>query len=593
MKEILTNCPLCSLACPLILEGGGRGAVFGEESILRVDWDKSEGSRYGGSLCARGNGVEELISTGERLNYPFVLGDRTNFESTVRETAHQLTTIKEESGGESISVLLGDNLTVEEAALAVEFADKVLGTEYIDILAPDDVPVFRSYLDYDLSGLQPSQPKPEGDKIVSVIVGDPVADHPCVAKDIIPDKHASRASEVIVISPEGNHSSWFADRHLRCCPGGEAAVLAGMLKAITDENKVEMPVELEKFVSSLTWDDLEKMSGIPGKDMKETGKALSEAVKLKTYVSNVFGRFGDPGITALFSEAVTRSCPGEGDYIPQFVQQNTWGVYSVLSGAGRGNTIGRIVSDECKALVMLGLDIFSAFPAGPVEKALREKKFTLTTQMFWNKTAARSNVVIPAASLIEKEGTVCLNFHEDLVREDVVPPPGGAVTDMEFVMALAEDMGEKLSPPQLKVESGRSRNWDRLEKSWSDYRDRMKRLESAENVLIPLSDPVHVGDGSLSRHLGWSINSTPRPLLMFSGQTAERLSLENRDRVRVRSDSGDVVLEGRKTAKLRGNEVAATIHFPEVRKLFPWEIDENNGQIILSPIPVKLEKAED
>ncbi len=566
--------------------------MFGDEDILTLEWDKSEDSRYGGSLCARGNGVKELIATGQRLNYPFVLGDRTNLEAAVREAAGQLKEIIDDSGGDSISMLLSDNLTVEETALALEFADRVLGTRYIDIMSPDDVAVFRAYLDYDLSRVGTSESRPDGDKITSLIVGDPIADHPCVAKDILPDKNASRSGEVMAISAYNNHSSWFADRHLRCRAGGEGAVLAGLLKALQAESGVKLPERLKKLTGDAGWDEIEKMGAVARDDIEQAAGALLESVKVNTYLSNYFGRFGDPAITSVLAEAVTRACPGESKYIPQFVQQNSWGVYSVLSAGGRGNTMGRIVSGQCQALVMLGLDIFSAYPAAPVEKALREKKFTLTTQMFWNKTAARSNVVIPAASLVEKKGTSSHGFGEDLVREEVISPPGGAVTDMEFLMALAGEMGQEISPPQPQRKLNRSNNWDSLEGLWKGYRTRMEKLETAGTVLLPLSDPVHAGDGSVSRYLGWSINSTPRPLLMISMDIAGKLNLENRDRVKIKSEGGEVVLEVRKTGKLEGNRVAGTIHFPEVRRLFPWEVDEGSGQLILSPVAVELEKEE-
>ena len=42
------------------------------------------------------------------------------------------------------------------------------------------------------------------------------------------------------------------------------------------------------------------------------------------------------------------------------------------------------------------------------------------------------------------------------------------------------------------------------------------------------------------------------------------------------------------TGKLEGKTVAATIHFPSVRKLFPWKMDERHGEISLAPVAVTL-----
>ena len=105
MREIKGNCSFCSLACPLVFRGGGRSPVFGEESLLTLDWDASEDSKYGGSLCARGSAAVEFVSHPERLNYPWILGERSVMHAAVSETAKNLIAIKEEFGSDKIGVI--------------------------------------------------------------------------------------------------------------------------------------------------------------------------------------------------------------------------------------------------------------------------------------------------------------------------------------------------------------------------------------------------------------------------------------------------------------------------------------------------------
>ena len=90
------------------------------------------------------------------------------------------------------------------------------------------------------------------------------------------------------------------------------------------------------------------------------------------------------------------------------------------------------------------------YPAAPIEKAMREKSFTATTQFFWNQTADRANIVIPAASLMEKKGTVSPAFGEELVRGEVMPPIAGAVTAEKFLSMLAKEMGAELGAPRSR-----------------------------------------------------------------------------------------------------------------------------------------------
>lgn len=588
MKETRTYCSFCSLACPVIVRGGERGPLFARNSLLELEWDTGEDSKYGGSLCARGNAVVEFLTHPKRLNYPFVHDERTTFHAAIKEAAKNLSDIKEESGGGGIGILLGDNLTNEEAALAVQFARKVLGSENVSLFAPDDAPVFRAHLGCNLEALKPAGAKPPGERQVSLLVGDPMTEHPCVAKFVLSAKNAARGSEVIAVSPGKNHSAWFANRHLRCRPGGEAAVLAGLLKAAAASSGAKLTPELEKLIKAIEWNEIDRIGGVNRDAIEAAAASLLGAVKVQTYVSNIFGRIGEPGLAHLFAEAVTRICPGERDFQAQFVQQNTWGIYSVLAGAGIEPKLDLPNSAGLKAVILLGLDLFSVYPAAPVEKALREKKFTVTTQLFWNQTASRANVVLPAAGLIEKKGTVSPAFGEDIVREDTVSPIGGTCTDAEFLTALAKEMGTELEPAGGLTRRTERGGCDTLGADWEAYKKQASELDSAETVLIPWSEAVHVADGSLSRNFHWSAISCPEPKLMVSKELADEMKLANGSRVTVSTDGGETILQIERTGKLAGKVVGATIHFPSVRKLFPWKIDSRYGEMSLGPVPVRI-----
>jgi len=590
MKETKGNCSICSLACPLILRGGEREPIFTGESLFSVDWDKEKGSKFGGSLCARGNAVAEFLTHPKRVNYPFILGERANVAAAVRETAKSLAEVKKEYGSDAIGVLLGENLTNEEAALALAFARDVLGTANIALFAPDDAPLFRAYTNRDFSTLSSAGSMPTGERVVSLIIGDSFTEHPCTAKDVLPGKYGARGSEVIVLGPEVSHTAWFANRHLRCKPGGEAAVAAGLLKAAAEKSGASLGAELGKIIQGLDWGEIERTGGVPKDAIAAAAASMLGAVKVTTYLSNIFGRIGAPALVFSFAEALTHICPGERRFVPQFVQQNTWGVSSVLGAAGESACLAKLAANQLKALVILGLDLFSAYPAAPIEKAMRDKRFTVTTQLFWNQTAARANVVIPAASLMEKAGTVSPAFGEDLARGAGHPAVGGAVTDGAFLMMLAGEMGAELAPqakPTRRVE--RKASADGIGAEMKEYLASQKQLDSAPAVLIPWSEAAHAGDGSLSRNFYWSQITCPDAVLMVSEETARELKLGRGDRVDVSTAGAEIVLSVDITKKLSGKTAAATIHFPAVRKLFPWKLDAN-GEIVLGPVAARLHR---
>ncbi len=590
MSEINNYCSLCSLACPLVLRGGKRSPSFTKDSILSIDWDETEGSKFGGSLCARGNSAVEFLSHPKRLNYPFVLGKRSTFDAAVKETAKNLESVKADSGADSIGVLIGENLTNEEAALALKFARDVIGTSYIELFAPDDKPLFSAHLGCDLSSLSPAGGKPAGANSIYLMIGDSFSDHPCTAKTVLAGKNAGRGNELIVVSPEISHTAWFAGRHLKCNPGGEAAVLAGMLKSAASKSGNPLTPALKKLVDAIDWEDIEKLGGVEKKLIENAAEAMLSAAKVETYLSNIFGRLSYPGLLAVFAEALTMICPGEKLFEPQFVQQNSWGIYSVLAGADCKSVIAGLERNEIDALVILGLDIFSSYPSSLIEKALREKKFTVATQLFWGQTSSRSNIVIPSACLMEKKGTVSPSFGEDLVREDVVDPPAGACSEGEFLTALAREMGTELGEAVVERKTARSGSCERLTEKWTKYSNSVKGLGSAECVLIPWSEAVHAADGSVTRNLHWSRVTCPEPHLFVSREIASSNELAEGDRVKVSSDGGEEIFKVSVSRNLSGNIAAASIHFPSVRRLFPWNLDDKAECVLLAPVPVNLER---
>ncbi|MCK4237269.1 MAG: hypothetical protein KAX38_09130, partial [Candidatus Krumholzibacteria bacterium] len=71
---------------------------------------------------------------------------------------------------------------------------------------------------------------------------------------------------------------------------------------------------------------------------------------------------------------------------------------------------------------------------------------------------------------------------------------------------------------------------------------------------------------------------------------ADEMKFKAGDRVTVKTEGGEVVLPMERTGKLDGKVVGATIHFPSVRRLFPWKLDKRHDEIILAPVPVQLSR---
>jgi predicted molibdopterin-dependent oxidoreductase YjgC len=101
-----------------------------------------------------------------------------------------------------------------------------------------------------------------------------------------------------------------------------------------------------------------------------------------------------------------------------------------------------------RALWIIGEDVCSTDPdSGQVAAALDGCPLVISQELFPSATARRADVVLPAASWLEKDGTF-VNFDRRFQRvRAVARPPGQARTDFEIVHALAGALGAVLGCP--------------------------------------------------------------------------------------------------------------------------------------------------
>ena len=112
----------------------------------------------------------------------------------------------------------------------------------------------------------------------------------------------------------------------------------------------------------------------------------------------------------------------------------------------RGFTIPEMftaaVAGEIKAMYIVGENpVLSDANANHVRHALQTLDFLAVQDLFLTETAQLADVVFPAASFAEKEGTFT-NTERRIQRvRKAVDPPGESLTDLDIIVALAARMG--------------------------------------------------------------------------------------------------------------------------------------------------------
>jgi NADH-quinone oxidoreductase subunit G len=119
--------------------------------------------------------------------------------------------------------------------------------------------------------------------------------------------------------------------------------------------------------------------------------------------------------------------------LPLWPHNNTQGVFDMLSA----QSVGWSPNGEVKALYIVGAD-----PIGDGEK-LPKADFVVVQELFLTETAKQADVVLPALSWAERDGTFT-NAERRVQRYyKALPPTGQARADWEIFRLVAEKFGLK------------------------------------------------------------------------------------------------------------------------------------------------------
>jgi predicted molibdopterin-dependent oxidoreductase YjgC len=127
-KNTLTTCIYCGTGCQMFVETMD-GRITGI-------WPAKTNQISGGKLCIKGWNVTSFVNHPDRLKTPLIRKDGKLVEATWDEAltlvAEKLSTVKAESGPNSIAFLASAKCTNEENYLMNKLARAVIGTNNID-----------------------------------------------------------------------------------------------------------------------------------------------------------------------------------------------------------------------------------------------------------------------------------------------------------------------------------------------------------------------------------------------------------------------------------------------------------------------------
>ena len=389
MEHTGTICAHCSNGCKTTL-GTRNGQI-----VRGNNRDKS--GINGEFLCIKGRYAFDFNSHAERLQSPLMRIDGklepVSWSRAIEEVARKFTEIRERGGRFGI---VGSNRTSnEENYYLQKFARQGLGTNNIDHRRTGDVPALIDALAGRTGAL--ATVKDVYTAKASLVIGSDLAQqHPLLAYQLRANwRHHQSHTYTVTLGPVREDK--YSVRGVRVEPGAELDALEGL----RDQLKAE-PELVILFGDAIRGEAVRRLV--------EFGDSLGIPVKYICLVdySNSRGAM-DMGLLPHLG-------PG----------------YQAVENPGM--SLPEMLTAE-------DLDAFWVVGANPLEhhKLAADRAFVVVHDLFLTETAERADVVFPAASAYEKNGTVT-NVCGEVQRLRSAIQTMGAKTDLEILGLLSKEM---------------------------------------------------------------------------------------------------------------------------------------------------------
>jgi NADH-quinone oxidoreductase subunit G len=427
MNHVATVCTHCADGCKVTL--GVRQTNDGSEILRANNRDKS--GINGDFLCAKGRFGFDFVESSERLTKPLIRNSEGKLVEAIWTdalgmAARKLKEVRDRKGGSGLGVIGSNRTTNEENYLLQKFARTVLQTNNIDHERTADYTAFARALaghNGKAASLRDTATAPA----ILLIGGNPTEEHPLLAWNLRTNVRLNRA-RLYVANEKAIKLERMAKATLRLPTDGYPALAA----YLDGSNAVINNACFREAVRSE--DSLLVVFGA-----EYSGSQVAELVAWGLKRENV--RFAFLG-----GYANSRGAADMGllpDLLPGYVPVTASGALAEYAGlpATPGKTLTEMMESagkgELGALLVVGADPVAKLDVKP--DALK-KTFVIVADLFLTETAALADVVLPAASLYEKSGTVTNTFGDvQLVRK--AADRAGVKPEFEILVRLAGAMG--------------------------------------------------------------------------------------------------------------------------------------------------------
>ncbi|NMX61162.1 molybdopterin oxidoreductase family protein [Pseudomonas sp. WS 5111] len=482
-------CHLCEAICGLTLET--TTSDDGSIAITSIKGDAQD-TFSRGHICPKAVALQDIQNDPDRLHQPMLrVGSEWQpipWDEAFALVAERLAGIQARHGHNAVAVYQG-NPSVHNYGLMTHsnyFLGQLKTRNRFSATSVDQLPHhLSSHLMYGHGLLLPI-PDIDQTDFMLILGGNPLASNGSIMT--VPDVEKrlkaiqARGGKVVVVDPRRSETAAMADQHLFVRPGGDAALLFGLLNTLFNEHLTRdshLPVdgldEVRRAVAGFTAEAMSAQCAVPAEQIRQLARDFAAADKAVCYgrmgvstqafgtlchwlvqlINLVTGNLDRVGGALCTEPAVDLVAATSGGHFNRWQSRVSGrpeysGELPVSALAEEMLTEGE---GQIRALVTVAGNPVLSTPNGrQLEQALDGLEFMVSVDLYINETTRYADLILPSTSALENDH-YDTTFNMFAVRNvtrfnrAILPKPEGALHDWEIFVGLAQAFAARTGNP--------------------------------------------------------------------------------------------------------------------------------------------------
>jgi ferredoxin-nitrate reductase len=490
---IKTTCCYCGVGCGIEVrrDAGGRLSLRGDE----------QHPANFGMLCSKGRALLHVAEArGGRLTHPEMRRDRAqqrarvSWNDAIARAAATFARIRSEFGNDAVAVYASGQMLTEEYYILTKLVKGFLGTNNLDTNSRLCMSSAVAAYKYSLGADGPPIAYSDIECCDTFLIcgANPAWCHPILHRRIEARKTADADVRIVVVDPRATASCVGADLHLRIKPGTDVALHHGLARQIAANGDVDHEFiaghvdgweELQRAIAPYTLERTAEICGLNAADiavaaswlggkrrflsmwtmgLNQSAVGVDKNVSLIN-LSLITGKIGKPGcgpfsLTGQPNAMGGREVGGMANLLPAHRDLGNaehraevarhWGVVDIPQRPGLTavEQFEALRSGKLKAIWIIATNPVASLPdSWRVEEALAKAELVVVQDIVRTDTTAYADIVLPAATWLEKRGTMTNSERRMTLLEPALAPPGEALPDSDIFRRFAAASGWQAS----------------------------------------------------------------------------------------------------------------------------------------------------